>query len=488
MLPGQQKVPNLDSGAVDPADVSALLDDLFAAAVGAVSAAACMPAQLPGTTNGHLHVIAVGKAAAAMMQAVHDRVPVGSGLRLTGLVVTRHGHLPPGAAWHGVEVIVAGHPVPDDASLAAAQKALDIAGCLGPKDHLLVLLSGGGSALMAAPVQGVALVEKQALTRALLRSGASISEINCVRRHLSRIKAGRLAAAASPARITTWIISDVPGDDAALVASGPTLADATTLAMARDILARYAIAPAESIITALADPANETPPPEARARAGDTTTIIACARNALAAAAALAASRGYDVLDLGDAIEAPARSLAAQHAALALRQAADAQRCAIISGGEASVVVNNPLGRGGRNLEYLLALAIALDGAAGIHAIACDTDGIDGTENAAGARVHPDTLARARAAGLDPHEHLAGNNAYCFFEALGDLVVTGPTLTNVNDFRAILVCERDASPAFAASAGSGATTDPALPEPAMAVPDQPRERSLAPCPPGIACG
>jgi len=285
----------------------------------------------------------------------------------------------------------------------------------------------------------VSLADKQTLTRALLQSGATIAEINCVRKHLSAIKGGRLAVAAGAAHVVTWIISDVPGDDPSFVSSGPTVADHTSLQMAREIVAKYEINLPRSIAAALDDPANETPPADSLGLAGGETLVIGRARDALAAASSLAEQQGYAVTNLGDGLQAEARHLGASHGALARRLAADGRRRAIISGGETTVAVMNRQGRGGRNLEYLLGLAIALNGAPGISAIACDTDGIDGTEDAAGAVVLPDTLARARQRGLDPAAYLADNNAYLFFEALDDLVVTGPTLTNVNDFRAILI-------------------------------------------------
>lgn len=409
---------------------------LFNTAVRSVSAEAVMPAALPAAPHGRVAVIAVGKGAAAMMRVAQQR----SKTPLSGLVVTRHGHLPPaGVEWPGVEIIEAGHPFPDDSSVYAAEKALALAHSLQPGDQLLVLLSGGGSALLAAPTRGVSLADKQTLTRALLQSGATIAEINCVRKHLSAIKGGRLAVAAGAAHVVTWIISDVPGDDPSFVSSGPTVADHSSLQMAREIVAKYAIELTPAVEAALNDAANETPPADSLGLAGGETWVIGRARDALAAAAASATERGYSVTNLGDGIQAEARHLGASHAALARRLASDGKRRVVISGGEATVTVVNRAGRGGRNLEYLLGLAIALDGAPGISAIACDTDGIDGTEEAAGAVVLPDTLARARRLGLDPAGHLAANNAYLFFEALGDLVITGPTLTNVNDFRAILI-------------------------------------------------
>jgi glycerate 2-kinase len=412
------------------------LRTLFNAALAGASADAAMPKTFPVATHGRTLVIAVGKAAAAMMRVAQARAPV----PLSGLIVTRYDHLPADfAGWPGVEVVEAGHPVPDANSLFAAERALALAGSLDAGDRLLVLLSGGGSALLAAPAPGVDLGAKQELTRALLRSGATIGEINCVRKHLSAIKGGRLAVAAGAAQVTTWIISDVPGDDPSFVSSGPTVADATTLADARAIIEEYGVDTPPAVAAALSDAANETPAGDSLGIAGSETVIIARARDAIVAAARVAGELGYKVTDLGDQLQAEARYLGASHAALARRLGRDGNRRVILSGGEATVTVVNKAGRGGRNLEYLLGLAIALDGQASIYALACDTDGIDGTEAAAGAVITPDTLRRARALGLDPAAMLAANNAYDFFEALGDLVVTGPTLTNVNDFRAIII-------------------------------------------------
>lgn len=413
----------------------AALRGLLDHAVASVSARAAMPKSLPAPPHGRQVVIAVGKAAAAMAKTAAER----SSGPISGLIVTRYGHLLDGATPPGFEVIEAGHPFPDQSSVRAADRALEIARGLGAQDQLLLLLSGGGSALLAAPAPGLTLADKQEVTRALLRSGATIAEINCVRKHLSKIKGGRLAVAAGRAKVVTMIISDVPGDDPSFVSSGPSVADHTTLDTAREILTRYGIIPPPAVLEALSDPSNETPAADSLGLAGGEITVIARARDALAAAGRMAAEAGCAVTQLGDQLQAEARHLGASHAALARRLAADGQRRAIISGGETTVTVVNPHGRGGRNLEYLLGLAIALDGEPGISVLACDTDGIDGTENAAGAVVVPDTLERARRQGLDPHEHLRSNNAFLFFEALGDLVVTGPTLTNVNDFRAILI-------------------------------------------------
>ncbi|HTX47901.1 MAG TPA: DUF4147 domain-containing protein [Caulobacteraceae bacterium] len=410
----------------------ARLRALFDRAVAAVSADVVMPSELPSAA-GWLAIIAVGKAAGAMMRAATLRTVS----PITGLIVAPPGGLP--AGWTpppSVAVVEGGHPIPNAGSVAGAQQALALAATLGPDDLLLALVSGGGSALMAAPAPGLTLAEKQAVTRALLHSGATIVEINRVRACLSRLKGGRLAAAARPARVATWLISDVPGDDPALVASGPTVLGTASLAEARAILRRHGIdsPPAARV---LSDPANE--PPRAEADAASEIRVLATARNALDAAGVLARELGYQVLDLGDDLQGEARDLAARHAGLALRWAATGARRAILSGGETTVTVTNPSGRGGRNLEYLLALAIALDGAPGVSALACDTDGVDGTEAVAGAMIFPDTLARARDAGLDARALLKQNDAFVFFEALGDLVVTGPTLTNVNDFRAILI-------------------------------------------------
>jgi hydroxypyruvate reductase len=414
----------------------AMLRRLFDSAIESVSAARVMPKTLLSPQHGRVALIAVGKAAAAMADVALERLSAPA----AALVVSRYGHMTDKlAARSGIQLVEAGHPYPDAQSIRAAERSLEIAQGLEAQDHLLVLLSGGGSALLAAPAHGITLTDKQATTRALLESGATIAEINCVRKHLSRIKGGRLALAAGPASVTTLIISDVPGDDPSFVSSGPTVPDQTTLDMAREILRKYGIAAPTSIIAALENPANETPPADSLGLAGVETVIIARARDALSAAAKEGESAGYVVMDLGDQLQAEARHLGAGHAALARRLSVDGKPRAIISGGETTVTVQNREGKGGRNLEYLLGLAIALGGAPDIAALACDTDGIDGTEDAAGAVVLPDTLTRAQELGLDPAEHLRTNNAYLFFAALGDLVITGPTRTNVNDFRVILI-------------------------------------------------
>jgi glycerate 2-kinase len=414
-----------------------LLRELFDQAVAAVSAEACLSRalQLP-PISGRTVLLAVGKAAAAMASVAAKQI----GGPVEGLVITRRGHAgPPHVLPTSVELIEAGHPIPDDESILGGERALELVRGLGARDRLLALISGGGSALMTLPVSGVSLSDKRTVTESLLNSGATIGEINSVRKHLSAIKGGRLAVEAAPAQVTTLIISDIPGDDPSFVASGPTVVDHTTLATAREIIDRYRIPVPVSVAAALTRPENETPPSDALGIAGGDVRMIARARDALQAAADLAASRGYKVTNLGDHLQAEARHLGAGHAALARRLSGDGLARVILSGGETTVRVINPNGRGGRNLEYLLGLAIALDGAPNIYAIACDTDGIDGTEDNAGGIIVPDTLARAGELGLDPRAALAQNQTYEFFEALGDLVITGPTRTNVNDLRAIII-------------------------------------------------
>jgi glycerate 2-kinase len=414
------------------------LRQLFAAAVAAVQPGRCLPPALAASdaarATGRLRVIALGKAGTGLMQVACDTLS----RPFEGLLITPSGQSlanPP--PW--VRQLVGGHPVPDAGSVEAGREALAFVSALGPGDHLLALVSGGGSALMCAPPPGVSLVEKQALTRDLLRSGAAISEINCVRKHLSRVKGGRLAMAAFPATVETLAISDVPGDQPLLIASGPTLADTSTLAQARAVLARYGLDPAPSIRAALSDPANETLKPDHPQAARLSVQIIARAADALDAAAAVAVGSGLAVQRLGDQLEGEARDLGTAHAALALGMQPGDRPALLLSGGETTVTIRHPGGRGGPNLEYLLAMAVALGGAPGISAIACDTDGQDGTEPVAGAVITPTTLSRARALRIDAADHLARHDSHGFFAALGDLVPTGPTGTNVNDFRAILI-------------------------------------------------
>lgn len=390
-----------------------------------------MPFDLPPPPRGRTIVVGAGKAAAAMAKAVEDHWPGA----LSGLVITRYGH---GVPCRFIDVVEAGHPVPDAAGLAAARRMLRLVQGLGPDDLVLALISGGGSSLFALPAPGITLDDKQSVTRALLVSGAPISEINCVRKHLSAVKGGRLALAAQPAAVVSLIISDVPGDDPATVASGPTTPDPTTREQAIAILGKYAIAVPPAVRSWLESPASETPKSGHPAFAKAQSHIVASAKDALAAAAGVAQAAGLSVVDLGDAVEGEAREVARAHALLARQALREGRASVLISGGETTVTVKGK-GRGGRNSEYLLALALALEGAAGISAIACDTDGIDGTETNAGALIGPDTLARARAHGADGGASLATNDAYGFFQSLGDLVETGPTRTNVNDFRAILI-------------------------------------------------
>lgn len=410
----------------------AALRRMFDAAVASALPSQCVPAWLPTPPKGRTIVIGAGKAAAAMAQAVeaHWDGP------LSGLVVTRYGHAVP---CRHIAVEEAGHPVPDEAGLSATQRMRGLVRDAGADDLVLCLISGGGSALLSAPPPAVPLAEKQGLVKALLRSGASISEMNCVRKHLSTVKGGRLALEAAPARVVTLLISDVPGDDPSMIASGPTVPDPTTRRQALDILAKYDLARPGPVKDWLEDPASETPKPgafEAECH------LIATPQMALEAAAAAARDMGYHPLILGDAIEGEAREIAKMHAAIALQVRRHGQPapapCVLLSGGETTVTVKGA-GRGGRNAEFLLALAVALGGAEAIHALAADTDGIDGTEDNAGAVIGPDILDRGRAAGLSAGRSLSDNDAYCFFDRTGALLKTGATMTNVNDFRAILI-------------------------------------------------
>ncbi len=407
-----------------------LLGAMFQAAVDAAQPARCVPGALPAPPSGRTVVIGAGKAAAAMAAAVEDNWPGEIG----GLVVTRYGHAVP---TRHIEVVEAAHPVPDKAGRDAARRILAMVEPLGADDLALCLISGGGSALLALPAGDISLQDKQAVNRALLRAGATISEMNCLRKHLSTIKGGRLAAATAPARLVALLISDVPGDDPSVIASGPTVPDPTTLADARAVLEKYAIHAPATVVARLTDDSGETPKPGDPRLARAETRLIATPLASLEAAARIAWAAGITPEIIGDALEGEARDLAAAHADLA-RQAANGSPRVILSGGETTVTMTGG-GRGGRNSEYLLALAIALDGRPGVHAIARDTDGIDGSEDNAGAVITPDTLARAGAAGLDARAYLDNNDAYGFFEVLGDLIISGPTLTNVNDFRAILV-------------------------------------------------
>jgi len=412
-----------------------ILRRLFDAAIAAADPALCVPPHLPPDDGGRLIVIGAGKASAAMARAVEEHW-LGS---LDGLVVTRYGHAVP---CQRVEIVEAAHPVPDAAGEAAAVRILGKISGLTATDRVLALISGGGSALLAAPAAGVTLAEKRAITKALLRSGASIGEMNCVRKHLSAIKGGRLAAAAWPAQILTLAISDVPGDDPAVIASGPTVADPTTAVDALKVLDFHGIAIPDALRARLLSGELETPKPGDPRLAKSEFRLVGSPRQMLETAAAEASRLGVTPLILGDAIEGEAREVGKALAGMAIscgRHGFPAKKpCVLLSGGETTVTLKGE-GRGGRNTEFLLGLALALDGAPGIHALAADTDGIDGSEDNAGAFVGPDTLGRARALGVDPRQRLAGNDAWGFFAALDDLLVTGPTRTNVNDFRALLV-------------------------------------------------
>ena len=422
-------------------DAQTRLLEFFNAAVAAAHPSTCVPPNLPEVpAGGRIIIVGAGKAAAAMAQATEKHYTArGEGGSISGFVTTRHGF---GLPTELIEVIEAGHPVPDENSISSAQRALELAASAGANDLVLCLLSGGASALWAAPVDGVTFDMKQALTRDLLRSGARISEINCVRKHLSRIKGGRLAAAANGKELLTLAISDVPHDSPDAIGSGPTVADPTTLADARAILALYRITPPAEIAAALQDPANETPLPGSDALSRSRYQLAARPMASLEAAAKLAAAAGYRVDVLGDSLEGEARDVAAFHAAMAHNAKQRGDRVALMSGGELTVTVRGN-GSGGPNQEYALGLAVALDGADGIYGIACDTDGTDGgigkPDDPAGALILPDTVKRAGDLGIDAVTFLKNNDSTGFFRGIGDLVMPGPTQTNVNDFRVILV-------------------------------------------------
>ncbi len=414
-----------------------LLRRMFDAAIASAQADICIADHLPPRPAGRVVVIGAGKASAAMARALerHWDGP------LEGLVVTRYGYAVP---CDQVEIVEAAHPVPDQAGLDAARRMLDRVGGLGADDLVLCLISGGGSALLPLPLPGLSLADKQAVNRALLASGASISEMNCVRRHLSAIKGGRLAAACHPAKLVNLLISDVPGDDPVDIASGPTVGDPSSCADALAIVDRYRIALPGVARQILESGAGETLKPDDPRLAGVETHLIATPQLALEAAAAIAEQAGVRAHILGDSLEGEARDVGKVMAGIALQVARHRMPfeppCVLMSGGETTVTLRGD-GRGGRNVEFLLSLAIALRGQAGVYAVAGDTDGVDGVEEIAGAMADPSTLARAWAQGINPATALANNDGHGFFEALGDAVLTGPTLTNVNDFRAILVLD-----------------------------------------------
>lgn len=417
-------------------DPRALFARLFAAAVTAADPARGLAAHLPAQPKGRCVVVGAGKAAAQMAAAFEALWPG----PLSGVVVTRHGA---GVPCQRIEVIEAAHPVPDAAGQVAAQRLLAAVAGLGPDDLVVALISGGGSALLAAPAVGMTLADEIAVNRALLASGAPIAAMNAVRKQLSAIKGGRLALAAAPARVVSFVVSDVPGDDPALVASGPTIPDASTRAQARAIVDAFRLDLPPAARVHLADAPEDAPRPGDPRLAGNTVHVIASAAQSLEAAAALARAEGIPAVILSDAIEGEARDVALVHAAIAREIAARdrpfAKPVLLLSGGETTVTLAGPGGRGGRNTEFLLAFAQAIDGVAGIHAFAADTDGIDGSESNAGAFADGSTATRLRAAGIDPLAALRGHDAYTAFSSLGDLFTTGATGTNVNDLRAVLV-------------------------------------------------
>ena len=421
----------------------ALLEELFRTAVAAAHPSTCLAPHLPAPPrSGRLIVLAAGKAAGSMTEVAEQHYLDNAKLpnsRITGMAVTRHGY---GRPTRMLPVVEAGHPVPDQTGLEATERTLAMADDADDNDLVLVLLSGGASANWIAPVAGLALAEKQAVTRALLRSGATIGEINAVRKHLSRIKGGRLAVRAHPARVVTLAISDVPGDDPAVIGSGPTVPDPTTLGEARAIVERYRLDVPAAVLRSLSDPANESPKADDEVFMKAEFRLVARPADAFRAAGEMVRRAGYDGVFLGDRVEGEACTVAADHALLARKLQAQGRRVVILSGGELTVTLRGR-GRGGPNQEYALALAGALAGAPGIAAIAGDTDGTDGgigrPDDPAGAIIDETTLARAGKLGLDPAVFLADNDSTGFFNRLGDLLAPGPTFTNINDFRAIVV-------------------------------------------------
>ena len=411
-----------------------LLEAMFRAAVEAALPSLCVPANLPPRPKGRTIIIGAGKASGAMAKAVEDSWDG----PLEGLVVTRYGYRVPTTR---LEVVEAAHPVPDAAGREAAKRIFDLVQGLTKDDLVLCLISGGGSALLALPPEGLTLEDKQAVNKALLKSGATISEMNTVRKHLSAIKGGRLAAAASPAKVVALMISDVPGDDPSIIASGPTVVDPSTNADALGIIEKYSIEIPKAVRERLRN-ADETPKPGDHRLASVENIMIATPQASLDAAAEVARRAGVTPVILGDSIEGESRDVALVHAGIArqcaMRGQPEAPPCVLISGGETTITLKGK-GKGGRNTEFLLALAIALNGMEGIYAVAGDTDGVDGSEDNAGALIDPTTMARAAKAGINAKAMLADNDPWNFFNKIGDLLVTGPTLTNVNDFRAVLI-------------------------------------------------
>ncbi len=418
-----------------PTDKQQLLRAMFDAAVAAAQPQLCLPPHLPPAPKGRTLVIGAGKASAAMARALEDHWPG----KLEGLVVTRYGYEVP---CQRIEIMQAAHPVPDANSQLAAQRIRQFVSGLTEDDLVIALISGGGSSLLIEPGEGLTLADKQAVNSALLASGATISEMNCVRRHLSGIKGGRLAAACHPAKLVTLLISDVPGDSPMDIASGPTVGDTTTCADALAVVDRYRIAVPDAVRALLQSGQGETVKPGDARLARAETRMTTAPQIALEAAAEVARQAGYTPYILGDSLEGEAKDLGKTLAGIARQVATKSQPfqtpCVLLSGGETTVTLKGK-GRGGRNVEFLLSLAVGLDGLPGVYAMAGDTDGVDGVEEIAGAIAGPDTLARAWAQGINPRASLDNNDGHGFFQALGDSVVTGPTLTNVNDFRAIVI-------------------------------------------------
>ncbi|AEV35318.1 hydroxypyruvate reductase [Pseudovibrio sp. FO-BEG1] len=417
------------------ADPKRFLSDLFYAAIESAQPEKCIPNFLPAHPKGRLIVIGAGKASAAMARAVEDNW----GGDLSGLVITRYGYNVP---CRSIEIIEAAHPVPDQAGLNGAKRMLALVSDLSADDTVLCLISGGGSSLLPLPFDGLSLEDKQSINKELLRCGATISEMNCVRRHLSQIKGGRLAAACHPAKVINLLISDVPGDDPINIASGPTVIDPTTCADALAIVERYKIKLPARALEILETGAGETPDANDPRLVNVETHMIATPQIALEAAAALSEQQGVPTYILGDSIEGEASDVGVVMAGIAKQVAARGQPfkapCLLLSGGETTVTIKGK-GRGGRNVEFLLSLAVALDGQKGVYALAGDTDGVDGIEEIAGAYCDPTTLERAWGKEINPRLSLANNDGHGFFEAIGDSIITGPTLTNVNDFRAIFI-------------------------------------------------
>jgi len=420
-------------------DPQSFLEGLMDAAIAAADPIKCVPPHLPRPPQGRTVVLGGGKASAAMARAVEDNWPG----EISGLIVTRYEY---GVDCEHIEIIEAAHPVPDRAGLKAAERMVELARGLGPDDLCLALMSGGASSLLTMPAPGLTLEDKQAVNRALLQSGATITEMNCVRKHLSAIKGGRLARAIAPASLVTLMISDVPGDDPAVIGSGPTVPDTTTFAEARAIIDKYGIDPGEAARRFLDDAAEETPKPGDPALANAVEVMVARPKASLEAAAGVARAAAVTPVILGDALEGESRVVAAEHAALAgcIQDGSGPAPApaVLLSGGETTVTIRGT-GEGGPNTEYALALSIALDGRDGVWGLAVDTDGTDGSRDNAGGLVSPGTIERARTLGMDAAALLENNDSYGYFEGAGGLVVTGPTYTNVNDFRAVLVLSSD---------------------------------------------